>query len=93
MLNSCFAHAIAIAEGKVLSKLMAKSRNQKTSLTVPDTEVLDTKLGAGETNQEDTEDTEEEISDLLKGLNEDIDTALGEDNFGLREVATLLLKV
>jgi hypothetical protein len=47
----------------------------------------------GEINDEDTEDTEEEIAKLLNDLTEDIDAALGEDNFGLKEVASLLLKV
>jgi hypothetical protein len=62
MLNSCFSHAIAIAEGKFLSRLTLPSKKSSLVNTLSSEEVL-----PGEVDPDiDDEDIEEEIEKLAK---------------------------
>ena len=88
MLNSCFSHAIAIAEGKFLSSLTLP--NKKKS---PVTALSSEEVSPGEVDPDiDDEDTEEEIEELVKEV-EAAGTDFLDNSKQSKLSAKLLLKV
>ena len=87
MTNSCFSHAIAIAEGKFLSNLTFPSKKKPASNNQVDSS------RAGEVDPDvDDEDTEEEIEELVKEVEEAL-ADLPQNSEPSKLAAKLLLKV
>jgi len=67
MLNSCFSHAIAIAEGKFLSRLTLPSKKNSLCAEILITTLASDEASPGEVDPKmETEDTEEEIQELTR---------------------------
>jgi len=94
MLNSCFSHAIAIAEGKFLSRLTPPSKKKSSSGDeIPVTALSSEEVSPGEVDPDiDDEDTEEEIDELAKEVDAAV-TDLPDNSKQSKLAAKLLLKV
>jgi regulator of sirC expression with transglutaminase-like and TPR domain len=93
MTNSCFSHAIAIAEGKFLSNLTPPAKKKPASNNQVDSSPSEDILRAGEVDPNvDDEDTEEEIEGLVKEVEEAL-ADLPQNSEPSKLAAKLLLKV
>jgi hypothetical protein len=94
MLNSCFSHAIAIAEGKFLSSLTPPSKKKSSSGDeIPVNALSSEEVSPGEVDPDiDDEDTEEEIKELAKEVEAAV-TDLPDNSKQSKLAAKLLLKV
>jgi hypothetical protein len=92
MTNSCFSHAIAIAEGKFLSNLTPSSKKKPALNNQVDSSPSED-IRAGEVDPDvDDEDTEEEIEELVKEV-EEVLADLPQNSEPSKLAAKLLLKV
>src|SRR5882724_2150271 len=92
MTNSCFSHAIAIAEGKFLSNLTPPSKKKLASNNEVDSSPLeDIQMGEVDPDVDDA-DTEEEIEELVKEVEEAL-ADLPQNSEPSKLTAKLLLKV
>lgn len=92
LLNSCFSHAIALAEGNFLTKL-SPSIKKKVATPNPTTAETSSNMSAGEVNPEiDEEDTEEEITELVSEIEAGI-ADLPSDSEEVKLAVKLLLKI
>jgi DNA-directed RNA polymerase specialized sigma24 family protein len=93
--NSCFSHAVAIAEGKFLSKLSLAVKKKNTKGEQEDVPIISppSNTSTGEVDPDaDDEDTEDEIDALLQELEAAVAT-LPPDSEQAKLLAGLLLKV
>ena len=92
MTNSCFSHAIAIAEGKFLSNLTPPSKKKPASNNEVDSSPSED-IRTGEVDPDiDDKDTEEEIEELVKEVEEAL-ADLPRNSEPSKLAAKLLLKV
>ena len=92
MMNSCFSHAIAIAEGKFLSNLAPPSKKKPASnIQVGSSPSEDIRMGEVDPDVDD-EDTEEGIKVLVNEI-EEASADLPQDSKQSKLAAKLLLKV
>ena len=87
MTNSCFSHAIAIAERKFLSNLTPPNKKKPAS----NNQVDSSRVGEVDPDVDD-EDTEEEIEELVKEVEEAL-ADLPQNSEPSKLAAKLLLKV
>lgn len=94
--NSCFSHAVAIAEGKFLTALSPTKKKKITNGEMVDVPIVapPSDTGRGEIDPDvDDEDTEEEIEALVHEIENAAAESLVPDSAQARLVASLLLKV
>jgi hypothetical protein len=84
--NSCFSHAVAIAEGKFLSKLSPsiKKKNKDGVFEEPSESSRAGELDSLEADEEDNEDD-------IQALEQEVEAAPSSEN--VKAVAKLLLKI